>query len=201
MTDVDLAQCNRRCFAFRNREDLSKSRYFQPSKHVPSTRLQIRKSRRGYNRILDTVLYRISAYRQANPHPRQRELCRFPYLPLLQVSHSSIRESWGGKATLSQKRPPSRFRQDAAGRTVGQKSLRCAFEKSNTNHKCENPSMPLIASGLRYSFSKTILPTVATFPHWRGMPNFSLKGVKMCAIGLISIIDSEEIIALFLRFS
>ena len=131
MTDVGLAQCNRRCFAFRNRGDLSKFRYFQPSKHVPSTRLQIRKSRRGYNRILDTVLYRISAYRQANPHPRQRELCRFPYLPLLQVSHSSIRESLGEKATLSQKHPPSRFRQDAAV-ARSDKSLCDALLKNRT---------------------------------------------------------------------
>lgn len=131
MTDVGLAQCNRRCFAFRNRGGLSKFRRFQPLKHVPSTRLQIRKSRRGYNRILDTVLYRISAYRQANPHPRQRELCRFPYLPLLQVSHSSIRESLGEKATLSQKHPPSRFRQDAAV-ARSDKSLCDALLKNRT---------------------------------------------------------------------
>ena len=77
--------------------------------------------------------------------------------------------------------PPRR-----GGRTVGDQLSRTVSENSQISQRCENPSMPRRASGLRYSGSKTIVARVSgTSPLWRGMPNFVGNSLRMRAITCI----------------
>ena len=82
----------------------------------------------------------------------------------------------GLKGDLVANTPIVSFPPSLGGRTVALKFSLGLMSKRHKSHICEKPSNPLSASGLRYSGSKTIVPTVSsTIPLCLGTPNFSGK--------------------------
>lgn len=88
------------------------------------------------------------------------------------------------------KTPILLFPPSLGGRTVGLNSLYCSSEKNHISHMCEKSSIPLTASGLRYSGSKITVPFNSfIIPLCLGIPNLSLKSVFMNPIGCIFMVS------------